>query len=172
MYVYRLSTFGTYEEIFFNENIFKLNLSKRVIDKHNPGRFGIHRNKNTAKYFTSPKAEDEAQQFDAAVFEGKDSVLDKLISYSKTGKGPKILELDLTETFHREEEEEYLTAEDKRMAAEEAKKEKQLREEGKYVEYRTAAQLKVARDLFLEVDAASQLPNTLADQFTSILKSG
>jgi SNF2 family DNA or RNA helicase len=151
VFVYRLGTFGTYEDIFFNENVFKLNLSKRVIDKHNPGRFGMHRDKDIAKYFKPLKDDDAAEPFDDALFEGKDSVLDQLISYSKSGKGPKLLELDLTQTFHREEEEEYLTAEDKRLAAEEAEKEKKLREEGKYVEYRTAAQLQVARDLFPEV---------------------
>ena len=114
----------------------------------------MHRDKNIAKYFEALKDNDAAQPFDDALFEGKDSVLDKLISYSKSGKGPKLLELELTETFHREEEEEYLTAEDKRVAAEEAEKEKKLREEGKYVEYRTPAQMLVARDLFPEVYAA------------------
>lgn len=163
VYVYRLGTFGTYEDIFFNENIFKLNLSKRVIDKHNPGRFGMHRDKNVAKYFNPLKADDAAEPLNEPDFEGKDSVLDKLIHHSKSGKGPKILELDLTETFHREEEEQYLTAEDIRVAAEEAEKEKKLREEGKYIEYRTPAQMYVARELFPE-DYAS-----IEDQLSSCI---
>lgn len=161
VYVYRLGTFSTYEDIFFNENIFKLNLSKRVIDKHNPGRFGMHRNKNIAKYFKAVKADEAAEPLNEPDFEGKDSILDKLIDHSKSGKGPKILELDLTETFHREEEEQYLTAEDIRIAAEEAEKEKNLREEGRYVEYRTPAQMDVARDLFPEMYP------TLANQLSS-----
>lgn len=132
VFVYRLGTYGTYEDIFFHENIFKLNLSKRVIDKHNPGRFGNSREKDLSKYFQPPKELAEAEPIDRDLFDGKDQVLDKLLQMSDQGDGPKIVELDLSETFHKDEEETYLTAEDARAANEEAEKERQLREAGQY----------------------------------------
>jgi hypothetical protein len=155
VFVYRLGTFGTYEEVFFNENIFKLNLSKRVIDKHNPGRFGVSSNLDIRKYFKSPKEDADEELFDKEVFEKKDVILDELIKHSESGKGPKILELDLTETFHKDEEESYLTAEELLLVNEEAEKEKKMREEGIYVESKysyLSSQLAsgVAMDLFPE----------------------
>ena len=132
VFVYRLGTYGTYENIFFQENIFKLNLSKRVIDKHNPGRFGNSRDRDMRKYFQPPKEISEAEPFNRELFAGKDQVLDKLLELSDQGDGPKIVELDLSETFHKDEEETYLTAEDARAANEEAEKERELREAGQY----------------------------------------
>jgi len=136
VYVYRLGTWGTYESTFFTENVFKLNLSKRVIDKKNPGRFGIGRF-DLEKYFFIPKADSESEKIDMSLFEGKDVILDKLIVKSGNGAGPKILELDLTETFHKDEEEIYLTPDQMKVANEEAEREKKLREEGRYEEYRS-----------------------------------
>lgn len=135
VFVYRLGIFGTYEEVFFTENIFKLNLSKRVIDKHNPGRFGVSSNLDIKKYFQPPK-EDADVLYDKEVFEKKDAILDELMKHSESGAGPKILELDLTETFHKDEEESYLTPEELQAVNEEAEKEKKMREEGIYVESR------------------------------------
>lgn len=161
VFVYRLGTYGTYEDIFFEENIFKLNLSKRVIDKHNPGRFGTSRNGDKQKYFEPPKEESEAVEIDREVFDGKDIVLDKLLELSDEDKGPKIVELELSDTFHKDEEETYLTAEDTRAANEEAEKEKKLREEGLYVESKYAwgtqsqVQREIAMDLFPEEYAPS-----------------
>jgi hypothetical protein len=134
VFVYRLGTYGTYEETFFSENVFKLNLSKRVIDKQNPGRFGVSKNVDISKYFKIPKSDDTAVEIDKSLFENKDQILDDLIEKSDSGKGAKIMELDLTETFHKDEEETYLTAEDTLAANAEAEAEKQLREEGKYIE--------------------------------------
>jgi hypothetical protein len=130
--VYRLGTFGTYEETFFTENIFKLNLSKRVIDKQNPNRFGMSKNLDLEKYFKIPKPDSDADEMDRSLFEKKDVVLDRLIHRSDEGTGPKIMELDLTETFHEDEEETYLTAEDTLAAKAEAEEEKKMREEGLY----------------------------------------
>lgn len=156
VFVYRLGTYGTYEETFFTENIFKLNLSKRVIDKQNPGRFGVSKNLDLVKYFKIPKADTDADEIDRTVFEKKDVVLDKLMAASDEGTGPKIMELDLTETFHKDEEETYLTAEDTLAANAEAEKEKKLREEGRYVESRMshgsyAMSRGLALDLFPEL---------------------
>lgn len=132
VFVYRLGTYGTYEDMFFQENIFKLNLSKRVIDKHNPGRFSNSRDRDMKKYFEPPKNISEAEAIDRELFDGKDQVLDKLLKASDQGDGPKIVELNLSETFHKDEEETYLTAEDARVANEEAEKERELRETGRY----------------------------------------
>ena len=73
-------------------------------------------------------------EIDKSLFENKDQILDNLIEKSDSGRGPKIMELDLTETFHKDEEETYLTAEDTLAANAEAEAEKRLREEGKYIE--------------------------------------
>ena len=149
VFVYRLGTYSTYEETFFTENVFKLNLSKRVIDKQNPGRFGVSKNLDLSKYFKIPKSDDTAVEIDKSLFENKDQILDNLIERSDSGKGAKIIELDLTETFHKDEEETYLTAEDTLAANAEAEAEKQLREEGKYVESPTYSRL--ATELFPEL---------------------
>jgi len=155
VYVYRLGTFGTYEETFFSENIFKLNLSKRVIDKQNPGRFGDSSTDNFRRYFKPPRPDDEAREIDRAAFENKDDVLDKMLTKSDNGEGPKIVDLDLSETFHQNEEETYLTAEEKLAADKEAEAEKKLREEGTYYESQYAfasSQFShgIAMDLFPE----------------------
>jgi hypothetical protein len=152
VFVYRLGTYGTYEDIFFQENIFKLNLSKRVIDKHNPGRFGTSRGGDMTKYFQPPKQEANAEAIDKEVFVGKDAVLDLLLEMSEEGKGPKIVELELSDTFHKDEEETYLTAEDQQVANEEAEKEKKLREEGLYVESKYAwASSQVQKDIAMKL---------------------
>jgi len=83
-----------------------------------------------------PKSDDTAVEIDKTIFQNKDAILDKMMKKSDSGTGVKILELELTETFHKDEEETYLTAEDTIAANEEAEKEKLLREEGKFVEQR------------------------------------
>jgi hypothetical protein len=146
VFVYRLATFGTYEDVFFTENVFKLNLSKRVIDKQNPGRFSLSEKLDMSKYFQIPKSDAEAEPIDKSLFENKDRILDKLMEEGDNGKGPKVLELDLTETFHKDEEETYLTAEDRLAANEEAEREKKLREEGKYFDPRSTYQFQLQED--------------------------
>jgi len=151
VYVYRLATDGTYEEVFFTENIFKLNLSKRVIDKQNPGRFGFSKNLNLKKYFFVPKPDPkpiyDQEDYNKDDFEKKDVVLDKIIEYSKK-EAAKLTKLELTETFHKEDEETYLSAEDLLLANKEAEEEKRLREEGKYVDYGITA---LGRSLYADL---------------------
>jgi len=150
VFVYRLATFGTYEEIFFEENIFKLNLSKRVIDKSNPGRHAPNRSKDMEKYFQPPKDDAAAPPIDRPMFENKDDVLDTMLTESDSGDGPKILALDFQETFHKEEEETYLTAEDTLELNAEAEREKQLREEGRFIPGRWGYNNNEAKTLFPE----------------------
>jgi len=156
VYVYRLATHCSYEETFFTENIFKLNLSKRVIDKQNPNRFGLSKNLDLKKYFFLPPPDPEPiynqPDYDKCEFENKDIVLDKLIARSKK-ENTKITKLELTETFHKEDEETYLTPEDLLAANKEAEEEKRLREEGKFLESRmnyASSQMAqgIAMDLF------------------------
>jgi hypothetical protein len=157
VFVYRLATDGTYEDVFFTENIFKLNLSKRVIDKKNPGRFGFSSRLDLSKYFFPPKPDADPvhqnENYDRNDFENKDMVLDRLIKGSKSGKGPRITKLELSETFHKEDEETYLSAEDLLQATKEAEEEKKLREEGKYVDPST----KLAMALFPELESLKEL---------------
>ena len=168
VFVYRLGTYGTYEETFFTENVFKLNLSKRVIDKQNPGRFGVSKNVDLSKYFQIPKPDNTAAEIDKSLFENKDQILDNLIERSDSGKGAKIMELDLTETFHKDEEETYLTAEDTLAANAEAEAEKRLREEGKYIEpvNYTYIQSRLATELFPE---SYQPPKGIMNRLVPIL---
>lgn len=154
VFVYRLATYGTYEEVFFTENVFKLNLSKRVIDKQNPGRFGVSQKGDLRKYFETPKAEGDAEDIDRNSFDKRDTILDKLLRRSDKGTGPKLLKLELTETFHEDEEETYLTVEDTLAANEEAEREKKLREEGKFTEWTQTSSL-LSRTLFPELQEPS-----------------
>jgi hypothetical protein len=104
------------------------------------------------RYFQPPKEESEAEAVDREVFVTKDTVLDKLLEQSDDGKGPKIVELELSDTFHKDEEETYLTAEDTRAANEEAEKEKKLREEGLYVESKySGASTQIQRDIAMNL---------------------
>jgi hypothetical protein len=94
---------------------------------------------------------------------------------SDAGTGPKIMELDLTETFHKDEEETYLTAEDTLTANAEAEKEKKLREEGKYDEYRMSYYSSylpsrgLALDLFPELGVADTTDALLRYRFVVIV---
>lgn len=130
VYVYRLGTYGTYEEIFFTDNIFKLNLAKRVIDKQNPNRYGLSGKMKFRQYFKVPKPIEKAQGYDEEMFLDKDPVMDVLLERSKSGKGPRIVQLDLSETFHKDEDETLLTTEEVEKAKEEAALEERAREEG------------------------------------------
>jgi hypothetical protein len=177
VFVYRLGTFGTYEEVFFTENVFKLNLSKRVIDKHNPGRFGVSKNLDIKKYFQEPKEHSDMELFEKKEFEDKDVVLDELIKDSKSGKGPKILQLELTETFHKDEEESYLTADELTAVNAEAEAEKKMREEGNYMVSRgsyLSQQMHrgLAMDLFPENYSPFQAVNTMQDLANRYIEIG
>ena len=130
VYVYRLGTYGTFEETLFTDNIFKLNLAKRVIDKQNPNRYGLSGKMNLTRYFKAPKSVERANDYDEEMFRNKDPVLDVLIQRSKSGKGARIVELDLSETFHQDDEEDLLTNEEKDRAKAEAELEERAREEG------------------------------------------
>jgi hypothetical protein len=130
VYVYRLGTYGTYEEIFFTDNIFKLNLAKRVIDKQNPNRYGLSGKTDYRRYFKPLASVDDAAEYDAESFLNKDPVLDEILKKSKSGKGPTIVTLDLSETFHKDDNEDLLTNEELEMAKKEAELEERAREEG------------------------------------------
>jgi hypothetical protein len=130
VYVYRLGTFGTYEEIFFTDNIFKLNLAKRVIDKQNPNRYGTSGKADFRRYFKPLASVEDAAKYDLESFLNKDSVLDAILEKSKSGSGPTIVTLDLSETFHKDDDEHLLTKEELEMAKKEAELEERAREEG------------------------------------------
>ena len=78
------------------------------------------------------------------------------------------MELELSDTFHKDEEETYLTAEDTQAANEEAEKEKKLREEGLYVESKYAwgvpsqVQKEIAMNLFPEDYAPSLVEKVIS----------
>jgi hypothetical protein len=120
-----------------------------VIDKQNPSRFGVSKG-DLQKYFQIPKPDEDVEDIDRNVFDKRDTILDKLLAQSDAGTGPRLLKLELTETFHKDEEEIYLTAEDTQAANEEAEQEKKLREEGKFVEL-TYASSQLSRTLFPEL---------------------
>jgi hypothetical protein len=130
VYVYRLGTYGTYEEIFFTDNIFKLNLAKRVIDKQNPNRYGLSGKTDFRRYFKPLASVEEAAEYDPESFLNKDPVLDVMLEKSKSGSGPTIVTLDLSETFHKDDDEDLLTTEELEQAKKEAELEERAREEG------------------------------------------
>ena len=125
-----MGTYGTFEETFFTDNIFKLNLAKRVIDKQNPNRHGLSGKMDLTRYFKAPKPVEGVNGYDEEIFRNKDAVLDVLIQRSKSGRGARIVELDLSETFHKDDDEDLLTNEEKDKAKADAELEERAREEG------------------------------------------
>jgi hypothetical protein len=152
VYVYRLGTYGTYEEIFFTDNIFKLNLAKRVIDKQNPNRYGLSFKTDYRRYFKPLAPVEDAAEYDSESFLNKDPVLDVMLEISNSGQGPMIITLDLSETFHKDDNEDLLTNEELEMAKKEAELEERAREEGWFNDPSSmdATQRKLALTLFPE----------------------
>ena len=73
VYVYRLTTGGTFEEALHNQSLFKQQLATRAVDHRNIARLALR----SADYFQPPKI---AEQKDLAPFKGKDpDVLDKIL---------------------------------------------------------------------------------------------
>ena len=118
VFVYYLTVAGTFEEAIQNQSLFKQQLAKRVVDSKNPIRRAT---KGIGQYLFPPRA--VAQQ-NLGEFLGNDPlVLDRIVA--KYGKTPIIRSMDLTETFHQEDDMK-LTEEEKKEA-EQMQKDEQLR---------------------------------------------
>jgi superfamily II DNA or RNA helicase len=111
VYVYRLKAGGTFEDIIEMKTVFKTQLASRVVDKKNPIRFA---SKSAKDYLFPPK---QLQQKDVDQFRGNDpEVLDKILDMELS----LIRALDLTETFHKEDDEK-LTEQEEQMVQTELK---------------------------------------------------
>ncbi len=78
VFIYRLTTAGTFEEEMQNQALFKEQLVTRVLEKRNPHRLG---SSGTRQYLFLPK---EVEKRDVTVFAGKDPlVLDHLLADEK-----------------------------------------------------------------------------------------
>ena len=118
VFVYYLTVAGTFEDSIKNQSLFKQQLAKRVVDSKNPIRRAT---KGVGEYLFPPRAVD---QEDLGEFIGKDPmVLDRILAKHK--QSPIIRSMDLTETFHQEDEMK-LTDEEKKEA-EQMQKDEQLR---------------------------------------------
>lgn len=118
VFVYYLTVAGTFEEAIQNQSLFKQQLAKRVVDSKNPIRRAT---KGVGQYLFPPRA---IEQKDLGDFAGKDPmVLDQILA--KHQKKSIILSMDLTETFHKEDDMK-LTDEEKKEA-EQMQKDEQLR---------------------------------------------
>ena len=118
VFVYYLTVAGTFEDSIKNQALFKQQLAKRVVDSKNPIRRAT---KGVGEYLFPPRTVD---QKDLGEFIGKDPmVLDRILA--KHNRNPIIRSMDLTETFHQEDEMK-LTEEEKKEA-EQMQKDEQLR---------------------------------------------
>ena len=105
VYVYYLIIGGTFEDGLHHQGIFKQQLATRVVDKKNPNR---HVEKGVGQYLHPPKP---VPRKDFAPLWGKDPyVLDAILEDNKNN--PFIRSIDLTETFHQEDNY-HLTPEEK-----------------------------------------------------------
>ncbi|KAL9028809.1 MAG: hypothetical protein Q9196_002880 [Gyalolechia fulgens] len=117
VYVYRLTTGGTFEEALHNQSLFKQQLATRAVDKRNIARLAFR----SADYFRPLKA---VEQKDLEPFKGKDpDVLDKVLA--SQADDCFIRDIVPCETFQQEVEEK-LTDEEQREV-EMAEKLSQLR---------------------------------------------
>jgi len=117
VFVYRFRAGGTFEEAIYNRSIFKIQLFSRVVDQKNVVRAG---SKKIEDYLFVPK---NADQNEFPECRGKDELLDRVIDSEPNA----IRNLVLTETFQREDEEDELTAEEKKRADDEVELERLAR---------------------------------------------
>jgi len=117
VFVYRFRAGGTFEEAIYNRSIFKTQLFSRVVDQKNVVRVG---SKKIEDYLFVPK---DVAQNDLSDSRGKDTLLDRVIDSNPDA----FCNLVLTETFQREDEEDELTADEKKRADAEVEMERLLR---------------------------------------------
>lgn len=106
VFVYRFRAGGSFEDAMYNKSIFKTQLFSRVVDQKNVIR---HTSRDIKDYLFEPK---EVEHKDLSECLGKDELLDKVVEFTSGA----IRDLILTETFQREDEDDELTAEEKRLA--------------------------------------------------------
>lgn len=116
VFVYRFRSGGTFEEAIYNKSIFKTQLFSRVVDQKNVIR---HASKKIEDYLFIPT---DVEQHDLSECLGKDALLDRVVTMAPSA----ILNLVLTETFQREDEDDEIPAEDREKLEEEVEME-QLR---------------------------------------------
>ncbi|KAE8553023.1 hypothetical protein EYB25_004402 [Talaromyces marneffei] len=112
VYIYRFLSGGTYEEVVHNKSIFKTQLAMRVVDKKNVERSAT---KSLGEYLFPVK---DVKKEDTSEYIGRDrQVLDKIL-LDKESASSSILNIALTETFRRENNEMLTEDEKKEMEQE------------------------------------------------------
>lgn len=112
VYIYRFLAGGTYEEVVHNKSIFKTQLAMRVVDKKNVERSAT---KSLGEYLFPVK---DVKEEDITEYIGRDrQVLDKILLDKETASSS-ILNIALTETFRRENNEMLTEDEKKEMEQE------------------------------------------------------
>lgn len=106
VFVYRFRAGGSFEDAMYNKSIFKTQLFSRVVDQKNVIR---HTSRDIKDYLFEPR---EPEQNDISECLGKDELLDRVNEMIPGA----IRDLILTETFQREDEDDELTAEEKKLA--------------------------------------------------------
>ncbi|KAH8702556.1 P-loop containing nucleoside triphosphate hydrolase protein [Talaromyces proteolyticus] len=110
VYIYRFLAGGTFEEIIHNKSIFKTQLAMRVVDKKNVERSA---SKSLGDYLFLVK---DVGNEDVSEYIGKDpDVLDKILLSDQSSR---ILNIALTETFCREDNEKLTEDEQKEIQEE------------------------------------------------------
>ena len=118
VYVYRFRAGGTFEDITYNKAIFKTTLFSRVVDKKN---YMSQAKKSLSTYLFEVKDVEQRSLEDSL---GKDpDVLDRIVQCTKC-----IRNIELTETFQKEDDEE-LSKEELQLAAEEYEEQRMQRDD-------------------------------------------
>ena len=118
VYVYYLTAVGTFEEAIQNQSLFKQHLAKRVVDDKKPVPLAT---KGVRQYLYPPKIVEQQNLY--GFYEKDPLVLARILD--KHEGNPIIRSMDLTETFHQEDDMK-LTDEEKKEA-EQMQKDEQLR---------------------------------------------
>lgn len=145
VFVYRFRAGGSFEDVMYNKSIFKTQLFSRVVDQKNVVR---QTSRNIKDYLFEPR---ETEQKDLSESLGKDELLDKVVEIVPGA----IRDLILTETFQREDEDDELTAEEKKMADEEVEMERLQRANPQEYQAKQEERIRAQR-----MAAAAQTPTT------------
>lgn len=114
VFVYRFVTGGTFEDNIYNKQLFKTELTQRVVDKKNPKR---NATRNAREWLYAPRP---VKQNDIAPVTGKDpSVLDRLLNRHVKGGPTHMKAIQLVETLQAEADDDPLNEEEKKEVEEE-----------------------------------------------------
>jgi SNF2 family DNA or RNA helicase len=161
VYVYRFRAGGTFEDVTYNKAVFKTTLFSRVVDRKN---YMSQAKKSLSSYLFDVKDVEQRDLKDAL---GRDrSVLDRIVQRTKC-----IRNIELTETFQKEDLEK-LSEEEERLAVEEYEKERLQRDDpAAYARKQAIKNAGLTQNLNTNAALSTPSPSVARVQSTSALAS-